>query len=766
MPNNFSQKRRIIANAVAEHQAVVLAIYVFLMMAVSQGYLPARAVALALGIGILGLAVLCRSERYIWLLAAASLLVMGALFFEAGDLLDSYYNTPITAQGHVYFATEAYADLKLKRVNDAHLRAPVRIRVYQQEDQQLSVGNQLELSLFLEIPNQATNPGQFDYRAYLKTKGIVAVGKSYQVLSRLEDLKLIGLTGRWRGSLIQTLQRHLPSDIAPLYAAMVLGDRAGLSPELKRAYQTAGVSHVLVISGLHLTLVSSTLLLLLYFARLSLQSATLVTISFVWGFALLTGLSFSIQRAAIMLTVAFAMRAYFLNTRSLNTLAWAALFIILFNPMALGDVGWQLTCCATLGILLILPALRSESHGKWQQLLCTALAAQLATLPIVINQFGYLSLVAIPANLTVVPLTYSCLLLGILYLVPLWRWVIHWPLVLVLRLNRLMAYAWASIPGVKLAVGAWGGVEITVFILFVVGLVSAKYLNQKRFVRGLCFAGIITLILLNITSVGKNFQFTFLDVGQGDSAVLRWPDGYTMIIDGGLADAYTDNGEDVIIPYLRHEGINRIDAIMVSHSDIDHFGGLLSVAKAFPIATCYLSAHALYAEDDHLIELLAVLKRQGCQISVLQRGDLLNLGSEGAMEVLYPPAKPLRPDDNDTSLVVRVSYLQTSILFTGDITTKVEEELVRDFSSLLSSDIIKAAHHGSGGSSSEIFLQSVQAQSVILSAGRNNRYNHPHPLVVARCQQYGMAIWRTDHSGAIVCYSDGQHFTMHAYLAQ
>ncbi len=271
------------------------------------------------------------------------------------------------------------------------------------------------------------------------------------------------------------------------------------------------------------------------------------------------------------------------------------------------------------------------------------------------------------------------------------------------------------------------------------------------------FTGVLwwAALFQNRNSTGRSLIVTFLDVGQGDCAVIQAPSGRTLLIDAGPRLQRDDAGRRVVWPFLRSQGIHRIDALILTHPDDDHFGGAITLVNRLQITELFTNG---MPSDSSLYQyVLRRARRQGSRLLSLRRDDMLQCGKL-VIYVLNPPRNGFSGNgnsDNDNSLVLRLDYGKTRFLFTADAGHLAENDILASGLDL-QCDILKVAHHGSNGSTGERWLQAVAPKVAVISVGRHNRFGHPHAGTLYRLRSIGARILRTDRDGAIRCVTDGQ----------
>jgi len=278
---------------------------------------------------------------------------------------------------------------------------------------------------------------------------------------------------------------------------------------------------------------------------------------------------------------------------------------------------------------------------------------------------------------------------------------------------------------------------------------------------------VIATVILNIQVFygrqehpAKNLYVYFLDVGQGDAAFIRTPNGKNILIDAGqcaVGDDEFDAGKEIVIPFLVKKNITKIDYVVASHAHADHIGGLLSVMKKFPVGIVYDSG---FSYPSPIYEkFLQIIKLKKIPYKIAQQGDILNWDPDLTVKVLSPRKNNLFEDPNNNSIVLRIAYKDISFLFTGDAEALAEDELVgNNKKSEVSSVILKVPHHGSKTSSTEYFLDAVNPEIAVISCGRYNRFRHPHSDTVRRYNDFNIELHRTDKEGTIFVSTDGETY--------
>ncbi|MDX1675325.1 MAG: DNA internalization-related competence protein ComEC/Rec2, partial [Longimicrobiales bacterium] len=553
---------------------------------------------------------------------------------------------------------------------------------------------------------------------------------------------------------------------APLAASLLLAQRDGLDREVRDRFARAGLSHLLAISGLHVALISGILLLLAGALRLGRGRAAAAAGLGTAGYVAFLGAPHSAARAAVQILLVLGARSIQRPARTEALIAAAALGLLAVEPGALFSPGFQLSFAGVAGILAIRPPLlealaglagfrlRGRRVGAWlADGLATSLAATVATAPIVAWHFGRVAPIGVVANLVAIPLLSVAvpamalaMAAGVVW-VPAGRFVAGAAVVLLDALDVTAGVA-AGVPGATVMVPG----SIAMLLVGAAGagwLASRRLGRTRRGVRRVVWAGIavVTLLLAPLRPSTDRVEVHAIDVGQGDAIALRSPAGRWVLVDAGVATDRFDAGARLVVPYLSRHGARRLEGLIITHPDADHMGGAGSVIRA--LRPRWIMEPGLEAAKAAYLALLRDAAAHRRAWVAARRGMELELDGM-TLEVLYPAGPVDSEDANDGSVVVRVVYGEFEALLTGDAPASVERLLVRRYGTGLEADVLKVGHHGSRTSTTAELLRATTPALAVISAGRRNRYGHPHRSVVDRLEAAGIPIARTDRHGSVV----------------
>lgn len=610
-------------------------------------------------------------------------------------------------------------------------------------------GCRIRLRGKLTIPKTADNPGGFDQRQYEQARKIDFYLEEAQMDQWLEP------AGRWerwiegvRREGRRILEEIYPKKEAGILEGMLLGEKKLVEGETKTAYQSAGISHILAISGLHISLMGMAVWGVLQRIGFSAWISAGSVIGLLAVYGMVIGTPATAFRALVMFGLRLGGRLFGRSYDLLSALGAAGILLLWENPDLLSDCGFQLSFLAVTGTSLM----EKQTEKRKGQMVKSGICLWFITLPVVLFHFYQVSVVGIVVNLAVIPFLPIVLGSGFLSLV-LGRWSVGLGSVAgVGAYGILKWYGWLGETAVRLPFGMWtpgqpGKVEIFLYYLV---LVIYRYRQQKRVKkRGIAVA--VFLLFLMAAPWRRQVQITMLDVGQGDGIVLQ--DGKeSLLIDGGSSNE-RQVGNYVILPYLKQQGISRLQGILVTHSDQDHITGVKEVieeGKKGWFAVENLLMPWWMEETKEGKELVKAAGEQQISCYFLKAGDSIRWG-RGRLQILHPGKRPgIRWEPNAGSMVCIWEWKGHKALFTGDLPMEAEKEIVR-MGEVLQCEVLKVAHHGANGSTSENFLRLVSPQIALISCGEHNRYGHPGKELLRRLQNADCQIFRTDRQGAVIC---------------
>lgn len=563
---------------------------------------------------------------------------------------------------------------------------------------------------------------------------------------------------RWNQAVQYILERMLPNEQSAIAKAMLTGNRDDIDRMTETLYTKAGVTHILCISGLHMSILAACVVYLLQqYAKCSLRTSAFVTILACWFFLLFTGFAPSSMRAVVMITITSMGCICYRKPDWLNSVALAACVILCLEPLYLFHAGFQLSFLSVIGIYVgsrVLP--KGETwYTKLGYMAGISAFASGFGLPVAAYHFSDVSTVAVLSNMVVLPL--SGILLGMIMLSAIagLLWLpagvfFSGSVYVILKIYEGTCWLVTQIPYSYISVGRMP----VLCILLLYGLAICCCLYRPRWQeRCIIFAatGILFCAMVGNRLYLHRNQVMFLDVGQGDAAVITTSDHKAYVIDGGGAankEIGENTGVTVLEPYLASKGLERVEAVFLTHFDTDHCLGILELLQDMPVGALYLPAAETKNESTEIqVQIKEITEQYKIPVYTIKQGDVLQADRFGKLICLSPQDMQVE-NENQRSLVLQYQYGDTKILFTGDCEAEGEYRMLQNGIDL-QSDILKVAHHGSASSSLQTFLEAVAPDFAVISCGENNWYGHPHPQTIEKLQNIQSEILRTDKMGSI-----------------
>ncbi len=662
---------------------------------------------------------------------------------------------------------------------------------------QLVPGQMLRIKGKLRAFETARNEGGFDSRKYYRSIGIDYRMEAEEVEACSKAPVLEKWISQFSGRIAYVYSQAASREDASVISAMVLGNKADLDSGIRELYQKNGIAHILTISGLHVSLIGMMLYRAARRCGIGNSAAFGICSAVLAVYLALAGNGLSARRAVLMCAAAMGADVLGRTFDMLSALSLSMMLAVWENIWVLENTGFLLSYSAVLGIALLVPVLEECLLGKWRRRVkemdrkhdflhvffqecflgaaksaAGSLGITLATLPVIAGAYFEVPSYSILLNLAVLPLMsvllLSALAAGILGLVSLkaagfFMGTSHFILLLYKTLctfaQRLPGAVWVTGRPSAVRCAAYYGVLAALFILLRFRINNEKIKNTGRLRQASLFAGCALALILLFGRREDRLLIKMLDVGQGECILVCLPDKTTWLFDGGSSDI-SNVGEKRIYPMLRANGITKIDAVFVSHTDADHINGLIELfghaGTSLEIGQLVLPDAAGQEEQDSGSQLRKQAEEAGITVSCAgARQIFYSSGKAASLECLHPSEDCKTYGINDSSAVYRLEYGRFSMLFTGDVEKTGEM-------SFLSScppghvSVLKVAHHGSATSTTDELLSQASPQIALISCGINNRYGHPAEQTLQRLNDNGASVFATNESGQITIKTDGR----------
>jgi competence protein ComEC len=692
--------------------------------------------------------------------------------------------------------------------------------------QEFKYGDFIRFKTRLKVPHSSRNPGGFNYARHLRYRGIMARGfikdsSGIVVLRENQgDIFKIYLE-QMRRNLKSLIRDNSSSPEGEIIQAMILGDQKEIPKEVMDKFNKTGTTHIIAISGFNIGIIAFLSFIVI---RLIMKSSTYLLLRFnifkistifaivpVVIYTFIAGMGVSVVRAAIM-AVTFMIAIILGKERDLyNSLALAALIILVIYPPSLFDVSFQLSFVAVWAILFIAPRLTSmipegkpEEESKHKAMtkkvfkniyifLVVSLSATVGTLPLIVFHFNRMSTVVLLSNLIVVPI------LGIIAIPVCTAIILVAPLSnalailfldissFLVRISVSIVDFFASIPGSSVFITTPTLLEITAYYLFLVAAVklidfikfdernafkiksTISPLQYRVILAVLAVFFIIDATYIHIKDNNESLKITYIDVGQGSSTLIRLPGGKKVLVDGGGSyENIFDVGKYIVAPYLWHERIKDIDIVVLTHPHPDHLNGLLYILSNFDVKEVWSNGEA--AEIETYEDFVKIINEKNITHRLISE-DIGHITINGATITILNPPKSIDSrndlhrkfdETNNDAIAMKLTLGNVSILLPSDISEPTETSLVKSGKDLRS-QIILVPHHGGSTSSTMPFLNGVKPEIAVISCGADNVYNDPRPDVLKRYLLLGTKILRTDINGAVDITTDGKNIAYSSY---
>jgi competence protein ComEC len=615
---------------------------------------------------------------------------------------------------------------------------------FQSEDEKksfsLNLGDTIKTSGVMVEPKNSSVFNLFDYKKYLYCNNIYYTFKA-------NNIKLTKRNDNIFYYLKQELINHIDKlgDSSSYIKALVIGDDDEFKETINDSYQINGVSHLFAISGSHITFISVILLYFLKKLKIEENKRYIIVIIFLFFYMFLTNYAGSVLRSVIFFTLLSFNKIYYFNIKTINILNLTLFILLISKPGLLYDVGFQFSYI--ISFYLIKYQVYISKYKGIKNLFIISLISFLGSIPICINNFFQINILSIFINIFFVPYV-SFILFPLSFISLLFPFIDSIIIFFITILEHISIFLSKIKIGTIILSKPSFLIIVIYYILitiFIKGLVLKKYYY---------FIPILFLVIIhfNFNLFNSNIEVTFIDVGQGDSILIRLPNNKAnILIDTGGKLIYEKQwqrknrnytiGKDVIIPYLKSSGIRKIDYLILTHGDEDHMGEAYDIISNFKIEKVILNNGTINSLESKVIKQLNKakiyyknIKNKDVIVIDNYKFYILNISTES--------------NENDNSIVLYTKFNNKKILFASDISSKVESKIISEYKNI-DVDILKVGHHGSKTSTSEIFLDKIKPSYAVIEVALNNRFNHPSKETIKRLNDRNINILKTSEKGTI-----------------
>lgn len=661
---------------------------------------------------------------------------------------------------------------------------------------ELEYGDKILIKGEFAEPSESRNYGGFNYKEYLKSIKVHGTIKadSIEVLAKNSNNPIFTFANNINLKIKENISKLIPEKYGAIFTGLILGDTSKVKEEVNDNFKIANISHVLAISGMHITYIVIGIELLLK-REIGKRKTRIITIIVLVIYMFITGFSPSVVRASLMGIIMLISKLIHRKNDIWTSISLSLLILLIYNPFLILNVGLQLSYLGTIGIVCFnkniynfLRKLKIRNRkikyrinrkfilfiDKIKEILSVTLSAQIVILPILLFNFNILGIYFFISNILVsviigpiIIVGFVCILIsfisieiakilsifmsvGIQILISIseishlpfskiyiptpkvWQIVIYYICVIVI--NKIYMSFNLKEPDFT-----------SIRIRNLVALLKFKFRQNRKKVLKFLIVFVLLVFILNI--IPKKLKIHFVDVGQGDCTFITTPQNKTILIDGGgsMSEEY-DVGKSTLLPYILDRGYTKLDYVFISHFDQDHSLGCAKIIENLTVSNLILNKQL--EENDIYKHIVSIAKQKKVNLIYVKAGDVITLNGV-KIKILHPQEKLIAENSiNNNSIVFKLEYKSFSILFTGDI-ENIAEEVILSKNINLKADILKVAHHGSKTSSSQRFIEAVSPKIALIGVGKNNMFGHPNREVIERLQSYGTKIYRTDECGEI-----------------
>ena len=630
----------------------------------------------------------------------------------------TYKENDSTFEGNI-LSIKKYDTKTTLIIKEKNKTEKILVNYYEKIDK-INLGDKVKIKGTLKLPSKNTVPNLFNYRKYLNNNNI------YYILTASEITKIKNNT-KILTHYKNKLQKYINRKKAHTYLNIfILSNKNDLDKEVLNSYQVNGLSHLFSISGMHITLLLGTILKLLDKVSYNRYYKYIFLIIILIIYMYLTDFTPSILRSGIMFILLTLNKLFNFKIKTKNIIMLTFIIIVLINPYYIYNLGFQLSYLISF-YLIIFAHIINKHKNYFKKLSITSLISFLVSFPIIISNYYQVNLLSILINLLFVPII-SYIVLPLAFIT------------LILPTDSLLILTMDILEGISLSLTNINYLLLELpkpsiyLIIIYYAIITLLLINKK------CFISLLTTIFIHKISINfnPNMEILFLDVSQGDSILLHYPHNkYNILIDTGGNYNY-EISKNIIIPYLKSKGINKIDYLILTHGDYDHMGESINLIENFKVEKVIFNCGPY---NDLEKELIKVLEKK--KIKYYSCIKELNIDNSK----LYFLQTKEYDNENDNSSVIYFNYYNYKSLFMGDASTEREKDILEKYN-LKDVDFLKVGHHGSNTSSSEEFINSINPKYSLISVGKNNRYGHPNKEVLDTLND--SKIYRTDQDGSIM----------------
>lgn len=677
----------------------------------------------------------------------------------------------------------------------------------------LKYGDKIKVEGEFVEPSTRRNYNGFDYSSYLKTLKIHGNLKAnnVSVISKNNGNVILKIANQLNLKIRENINKLMSEKYSNIFIGLILGDTSKIEEDIQEDFKIANISHILAISGMHITyiIIGIELMLKNLLGKFKTRAVTIIILIM---YMFITGFSPSVVRASIMGIILIFSKLIYRKNDIWTSISLSLLILLIYNPFLISNVGLQLSYLGTIGIIcfnkninIFLKKFKIRNRkiryrvnrkiiifiDKIKEILSVTISAQIMILPIMLFNFNVLGIYFFVSNILVsliigpvIIIGFVCVVISFLSLefanllaifmklgtellvniaeishLPFSKIYVLTPKVFYIVLYYILIII---INKIYRSFNSKNSSFTDIRIKNLVALYKYKFnQNKQKFLKIFIYFFLIIFIVNSLFTLNifpKNLKIYFIDVGQGDSTFLVTPNNKTILIDGGGSTSKEyDVGKSTLLPYILDRGYTKIDYIFISHFDQDHVGGILTILEELRVGKVYISKQSENSENYQ--EFLKIIKDKKINVQILKQGDCLKIENDLYFDILWPIEEQIQENVlNNNAMVMKLKFKEFSMLFTGDIEEIAEKKILTFYgekaSDVLKVDVLKVAHHGSKTSTTQEFFEKVNPKVCLIGVGKNNMFGHPAGEVIERISN--SKVFRTDRNGEIILKIDNR----------
>lgn len=687
-----------------------------------------------------------------------------------------------------------YANQYIGRVEKiGETKVSLKVYINMKKEVKVEYGECIKVKGEYKKPSGARNNKEFDYKLYLKSIGIQGSIQAKSIEKIEPSSNLFILT--WINDIENIMKKQIQNKIQDkthqnLLLGILLGKDEKLENSVKEDFQGSSLSHVLAVSGMHISYIMIGVEYILEKTKLSRKTSKIVAIFVIIFFMFLTGNTPSVQRACFMTVLSIIATLIYRKNNIYHSMVISLFLILIQNPYSILNTGLILSYSATLGIIVfykkinkvllkIVVGKEKEKVKKSQKIkkiekviqktkngliefISVSLAVQVILLPMNLLYFQNVSITFIFSNLAVSFLIGIIMLLGLLTTIPITIPIVSSVITFILECALNMLLQISSFFS-KMSFSHIYVIPPSILAVCLYYMILALYLHyinirkkesKRRFEKILLtivenfkwaivkrkkiiIIGMILIIIMVgiIKQIPQDLEIHFLDVGQGDCCLITTPNHKTILVDSGgsINEDEFDVGKRTVLPYLLTHKIRTIDVVFISHFDADHCNGVKALIENIWVKKIIITKQKETSKE--YLEILKLIKKKNIEVQIVKQGDVIKPDKGVIFKILYPNISTNLNGLNNNSMVLKLQYKKFSVLFTGDIEKEAEQDIVNVYKENLKSTVLKVGHHGSKSSTTQELLNMVKPKIALIGVGENNKFRHPVPEVLVRLER-------------------------------